>query len=319
MGIVRFFCYLGGLNLMNERRKVELLDTCDYYFEERKKDGIEEGIGLVLDFCGFEHCLPRHSFGPHVRNNYVIHVVIDGEGVLEFDGQKRRIGKDQSFILFPGETTTYWADRTNPWYYCWIGFHGDMADKIVESMGFTRDNPIVDVHNSKEAEDIIRQMLGTKELELDGQLRRYACMMTLFSELIEVVSRENRDEPPLQIISYAEYAERFINNHYREKIRIQDLAQHIGISRSYLVKLMKQETGMSPQEYLIATRMKRASEFLIRTNDSIRNVADECGYDDALAFSKVFKAKFGINPSDYRLKYRESSGSYDEGIEDGTL
>ena len=41
---------------------------------------------------------------------------------------------------------------------------------------------------------------------------------------------------------------------------------------------MKQEMGMSPQEYLIATRMKRASEFLIRTDDSIRSVADELGY-----------------------------------------
>ena len=297
---------------MKERRKVELLDTCDYYFEEREKYGKVEGIGLVLDFCGFEHCRPRHSFGPYARSNYVIHFVLDGEGVLEYEGKRKQISKDQSFMLLAGETTTYWADRSNPWYYCWIGFHGDMADKIVESMGFTKENPVVEVRNIKKAEEIIRRMISTKELELDGQLRRYAYMMTLFSDLIEAVNWENSNEPQLQIISYAEYAVRFINNHYREKIRIQDLAQHIGISRSYLVKLMKQETGMSPQEYLIDTRMKRASEMLIRTNDSIRNVADECGYDDALAFSKVFKAKFGINPSDYRLKYRGSSELNDE-------
>ena len=72
---------------------------------------------------------------------------------------------------------------------------------------------------------------------------------------------------------------------------------------------------MSPQEYLIATRMKRASEFLIRTDDSIRSVADECGYDDALAFSKVFKAKFGVNPSEYRLRYRERTVQEDEADE----
>ena len=58
--------------------------------------------------------------------------------------------------------------------------------------------------------------------------------------------------------------------------------------------------------------MKRASEFLIRTDDSIRSVADECGYDDALAFSKVFKAKFGVNPSEYRLRYRERTAPSDE-------
>ena len=60
---------------MKERRKVELIDTCDYYFEEKRDNDREEGVGLVLDFCGFEHCLPRHSFGPYARSNYVIHVV----------------------------------------------------------------------------------------------------------------------------------------------------------------------------------------------------------------------------------------------------
>ena len=158
----------------------------------------------------------------------------------------------------------------------------------------------------------MKKMIGTKELDLDGQLRRYAYMMMFFSDMIADGEQGGNGELPLQVISYAEYAARFISNHYREKIRIRELAERIGISRSYLVKLMKQEMGMSPQEYLIATRMKRASEFLIRTDDSIRSVADECGYDDALAFSKVFKAKFGVNPSEYRLRYRERTAPADE-------
>ena len=156
---------------MKERRKVELLDTCDYYFEEREKYGKVEGIGLVLDFCGFEHCRPRHSFGPYARSNYVIHFVLDGEGVLEYEGKRKQISKDQSFMLLAGETTTYWADRSNPWYYCWIGFHGDMADKIVESMGFTKENPVVEVRNIKKAEllydaiDSSKIFVGTAEKE----------------------------------------------------------------------------------------------------------------------------------------------------------
>ena len=266
----------------------------------------------MLDFCGFEHCLPRHSFGPYARSNYVIHVVLDGEGVLESRGKKRKISRDHAFILFPGETTTYWADRSDPWYYCWIGFHGETADRVVESMGFTKDDPVVKVRESEEIGQLVRKMIGTKELDLDGQLRRYAYMMMFFSDLIADGEQGKNGELPLQVISYAEYAARYISNHYREKIRIRELAERIGISRSYLVKLMKQEMGMSPQEFLIATRMKRASEFLIRTDDSIRSVADECGYDDALAFSKVFKAKFGVNPSEYRLRYRERTAPADE-------
>ena len=108
--------------------------------------------------------------------------------------------------------------------------------------------------------------------------------------------------------SYSEYAVRYINNHFSEKIKIQELARHIGISRSYLVKLVRQETGMSPQEYLITIRMRRAADLLSRSNDPIRSISAECGYDDALAFSKVFKSRFGQNPSDYRLLHNKNSG-----------
>lgn len=301
------FVFQPEVTPLRDRRRVELLDTCDYSFEEEKQHGNGEGIGLVLDFCGFEHCPPKHSCNPNKRNNYVLCFVLDGEGALECEGREWKIMKDQSFILFPGETAVCYADMSNPLYCCWIGFHGELADRVVENIGVTKETPVLEVIESDRFETFVRLMVETKEMGLNGRLRRYAYMMSILSALIEDEGQDDRGNPSSQVISYVDYAKRFINNHYREKIRIQDLAQHIGISRSYLVKLMKRETGVSPQEYLIATRMKRASEFLISTSDSIRNVAEECGYDDALAFSKAFKAKYGMNPSDYRLRYRENA------------
>ena len=263
---------------MKDRRKAEFLENCDYFFENHTESDL--GSSLCLDFFGFEHCLPRHSYGPHIRNNYVIHIVIDGKGTLEKNGVQWQIRKDQMFILFPDEETTYEADKESPWYYFWMGFH----------------------------EQIIKVMLTYKSLTPEDQLKRKAGMYMLLSEMIKAHEIEAGGESPTGYISYAQYAARYINNHFFEKIRIQDLAKHIGISRSYLVKLMKQETGMSPQEYLIETRMRRASDLLSRSNDPVRSIAAECGYDDALAFSKVFKSRFGVNPSEYRhmhLRNRE--------------
>ena len=132
-------------------------------------------------------------------------------------------------------------------------------------------------------------------------------MLKIFSEMIAEGAQGSESVETLGEVSYSEYAVRYINNHFSEKIRIRDLAERIGISRSYLVKLMKQETGMSPQEFLIETRMRRAKDLLTRTHDPIRNIASECGYDYALAFSKVFKSRFGMNPSDYRQTFGKSS------------
>ena len=300
---------------MIERRKEEILEYSDFFSEGKNRTGTAAGISL--DFCGFEHCLPRHSYGPYVRKNYVIHVVVSGKGVLDYSGRRWEIREGQMFILFPGEETTYYADKTDPWYYCWIGFQGTSAAKIVESIGFSAQTPVLTLSDAMKVESEIKKMLEARDLTLDGQLKRNAGMLEILSNLIvESAERAETDSSP-NIYSYSEYAVRYINNHFSEKIRIQDLADHIGISRSYLVKLMKQETGMSPQEYLIETRMRRASDLLSRTNDSIRVIAAECGYDDALAFSKVFKSRFGLNPTEYREQYSKNTSVHVKKKEEG--
>lgn len=298
---------------LKERRKQEILEYSGFFSEDKERSGTAAGI--ALDFCGFEHCLPRHSYGPYIRNNYVIHVVIDGKGMLDYFGKRWMIHKGQMFILFPGEETTYYADKEDPWYYCWIGFQGESAGKIVENIGFTPQTPVLTFNDVFGVEDEIKKIIGVKELTLDGQLRRNAGMMKILSDMIRENTEKASNDGISNIYSYSEYAVRYINNHFSEKVRIQELADHIGISRSYLVKLMKQETGMSPQEYLIETRMRRASDLLNRTQDPIKAVATECGYDDALAFSKVFKSRFGLNPSEYRQKYNENIPDKSESFE----
>lgn len=289
---------------MIDQRKAEILDNCGFFAEDTGKSGT--GTSVSLDFFGYEHCLPRHSYGPRVRLNYVIHVVIDGKGMLDCGGRRWMIRKGQMFILFPGEITTYYADKEDPWYYCWFGFQGSSAAKIVESIGFTPQTPVLSFEDGEIVEKKIIEMLGSVSLTLDGQLHRNAEMMDILSKMIRERAKQAGSDSGEAGFSYSEYAVRYINNHFNEKIRIQELAKHIGISRSYLVKLVRQETGMSPQEYLIAVRMRRAADLLTRSNDPIRLIAAECGYEDALAFSKVFKSNFGQNPSDYRMLHNKS-------------
>ncbi len=289
---------------MIDQRKAEILDNCGFFAEDTGKSGT--GTSVSLDFFGYEHCLPRHSYGPRVRLNYVIYVVIDGKGMLDCGGKRWMIRKGQMFILFPGEITTYYADKEDPWYYCWFGFQGSSAAKIVESIGFTPQTPVLSFGDGESVEKKIIEMLGSVSLTLDGQLHRNAEMMDILSKMIRERAKQAGSDSGEAGFSYSEYAVRYINNHFNEKIRIQELAKHIGISRSYLVKLVRQETGMSPQEYLIAVRMRRAADLLTRSNDPIRLIAAECGYEDALAFSKVFKSNFGQNPSDYRMLHNKS-------------
>ena len=75
---------------------------------------------------------------------------------------------------------------------------------------------------------------------------------------------------------------------------------------STLAPSAKERTGVWEVKPMLSTRMRRAADLLTRSNDPIRLISAECGYDDALAFSKVFKSRFGQNPSDYRLIHNKN-------------
>lgn len=99
-----------------------------------------------------------------------------------------------------------------------------------------------------------------------------------------------------QIVSYFE-------DHYSEKISLDQIAENMYLSPFYVSKIFKSETGDTPIRHLIDIRLEKAMELLEGGwNGSIQEVAATVGYDDAYHFSKLFKKRYGISPSQARKK-----------------
>lgn len=78
------------------------------------------------------------------------------------------------------------------------------------------------------------------------------------------------------------------------------MATYVNLNRSYLSSIFQQSTGMTIQEYLTKFRMTRASELLKITNLTVEQIAESCGYKDALVFSKAFKKTMDMTATAYR-------------------
>ncbi len=82
-------------------------------------------------FCGMQDCTPSYSFGPAVRDCYLLHLCLKGEGVF-YSGEERYLLKQgQGFLIHPGKLTFYQADDVNPWSYLWVGIGGHDAEKYL--------------------------------------------------------------------------------------------------------------------------------------------------------------------------------------------
>ena len=87
-------------------------------------------------------------------------------------------------------------------------------------------------------------------------------------------------------------------------LKIDNIADAMGMSRSVLYTKIKQQLGMTPIDFVRHVRIMRACELLKDTDDSLSSVAFAVGFSDAKYFSKVFKREMGIVPTEYRERTR---------------
>ena len=95
----------------------------------------------------------------------------------------------------------------------------------------------------------------------------------------------------------------YINDHYREDLRLDDVAGFSGFSRFYFSRSFKQQTGYSFKDYLCQKRLQAAMDLLTSTNLSMRGIAVESGFGSTASFNRAFRACKGCTPTQYRAVY----------------
>lgn len=91
----------------------------------------------------------------------------------------------------------------------------------------------------------------------------------------------------------------YIQSNILQKIRIEDIAKDIGISRAYMMRIFKTYTGETINSYIINSRLEEARKKLYE-DISILNIAYDCGFTDSSHFCRLFKQKYGCSPVSYR-------------------
>jgi AraC-like DNA-binding protein len=95
----------------------------------------------------------------------------------------------------------------------------------------------------------------------------------------------------------------YIREHLGERIHLQEVAKHVGVSERHLQRLFDKHIGMSIQQFIIRSRVHTAAYELIHSQRPIVSIALMCGFSDQSAFTNSFRKLFGIPPREYRALY----------------
>lgn len=265
---------------------------------------------LNVYWCGCdESSLPPGNInGPVIRDCHVIQYCLGGKGTIYIDGTAFPIEAGQAFIFFPDTMVLEKADEEDPWYFIWAHIKGFKADMYLNNAGITKESPILPGRNNKNILDLLNQIFYLHDkTDQISELLRTSYAFGLFAEILQIGHTLNLHAPgSMNEDSYIDNAVRYIEGHYFRKIKITDVAKYLGLNRSYFFTLFKKRFGISPQEFLIRFRIKKACDFLSNPGATVSNVAYSVGYDPTV-FSPIFKRITGITPTEYKNSIIESN------------
>lgn len=287
---------------MEIERRIGFYTTANYRVLDYE---LRQTNDLYITCCGEEHFDSPRIIGPCTRGGWHLHVINSGCGYLTADNVTVRLSRGQIFLLQPGIEYTYWADKDSPWSYSWIHFDGLNAADYMEKAGFPKGVYIRNsILNPESFSSLIAQILSVPELTYANELKRIGLLYTAIGLLVESHSTQcysaktHYDYSPK---TYVAQALDYIHKNYAQT-SVAQLANYVGIDRSYLTSIFKKLVGISPQKYLLNFRMEESAKLLEESNLPIKTIASTVGYDNPLTFSKSFKAQYGCSPQNYRKK-----------------
>lgn len=251
--------------------------------------------------AGYEECEVSYGFGPFVRDHYLIHFVVSGKGKFTCNDQEWDLKTGETFLITPGVRTYYEADANEPWTYYWIGFHGKEARELIKRLGYAVNKP-TRTFDPESTVPQLKHIISCENRSYEEHLKLRGLLFILLSHMME----QNNDDLAISDYKrdYVEEVKEYIEMNYSRQIRIDQIASHIGIDRSYLTRLFQKYEGCSPKEFLLEYRLFKA-KYLLEQFHSVGDVARSVGYSDAYAFSKAFSRGVGCSPRYYQKQTRE--------------
>ncbi|TMV47002.1 AraC family transcriptional regulator [Paenibacillus mesophilus] len=277
-------------------------EYADYWFNV--PTGFEKSGGIWLVRAGINTAKANYEAGPKQIDCFGLHFMIDGCAELEYDGQSIRMNKGDLFCLFPHMTYKY---RTvpaaqTPLRMLWLTMDGPQTRALLEMSGITQERPYRLKAISRSVRDALKQAEEYIRDKRAGRLKLTAFILQLFA-MLELTASNGSKETYIGYSAEGEWidwAVRYLRLHYTEPLRIEQLAQLVGVHRTHFSQAFAKKYGLAPQQFLLRLRIDRAKELLRDTGLSVGEIALSIGYPDLYAFSRAFKTHTGQSPSEYR-------------------
>ncbi len=234
--------------------------------------------------------------------SFLCFIVLSGEGELSYEGKFYQLGTGDCVFIDCRKAYSH-STSDDLWSLQWCHFYAPFLPAVYEKYKERGGRPVfhpaniepfttllTDIYDLASSSDYIRDMRINEKL---GMLLTLLMEQSWHPESM-TVSRKR-----LELAAVKEY----LDEHYTEKIALDDLSEHFFINKFYLSKIFRETYGTTVNNYLISKRITRAKQLLRFTDMTVDEVGAAVGMGDANYFSRMFRKVEGISPREYRKQW----------------
>jgi len=282
---------------------------------------LSEITGLSQRDCFYivERHKSEFTYPLHQHRDYELNFIQNGKGVRRIVGDSVEEIEALDLVLIAGENLEHVWEQGN----CHetdireitIHFSPELFGRdLLQKNQFARIQKMLEraVHGlAFPMKDIMKvyHRLDTLAVEKDSFQQFITCLQLLYElsgfdyKILasSSFSHAPRDRESRRILKVKEY----INDHYAEPLSLEMLSGMVGMSPSSFSRFFKQHTNRTLSSYLIDIRLGQAARDLVDTSQNVSEICYACGFNNLSNFNRIFKAKRGMSPREFRQIYKK--------------
>ena len=192
----------------------------------------------------------------------------------------------------PGSSQNYYP--LSPFRYCWLTVAGEKAGKLFDLLDIKPG-----INKAGPCPIQLFSVLG-HELSEYSRKHKLSALATAFKILLEIGNHSGRNREDSHTMS--DIRTRIEADFWDPGLSVNSLAEELNMHRGSFSRAFHKTFDMTVRDYILMVRLKNAIELLSKSDHSIREISEACGFRSANYFSKVFQAKLGMAPGAYRNK-----------------
>lgn len=276
--------------------------------------------------CGIEFYDSSGAIGKiitwHWHPYFEINYVTEGEVIYRIDQEEYLLKKGEAIFINASRLhmislpphcarATHYAVKFDKSLFCGTGnnyLEEKYISPVLNNRGFSsyaiRPDSEAGVHMISRLHRLFHDFLEEPfgyEYHVIGELGQFWAEMLSYARAEGCLAEKLHTSDNDKILPMIQY----ITDHYQEKISLPDIASAASISTRECDRCFARYIRMSPMEYLNFYRVRKASEMLVHTQNSILDISQECGFHSSSYFSKLFRREFGCNPREFRDRHTQ--------------